>query len=72
MAKVIVYLKSGVTYEYEIADVNKGREHAHKIMTEGYRHNDGKEFVFFGPHWIDKIKIVPPPDTKYPDKESGT
>ncbi len=72
MATVKVYLKSGVVFEYEINDPNKGREHAHKIMTEGYRHNDGKVFEWFGPHHIDKIKIEPAPETHYPDKMSGT
>ena len=72
MATVKVYLVSGVVYEYEIVNPNKGREHAYKIMNEGYRHNDGKEFVWYGPHWIDKVKIDPPPETHYPDKESGT
>ena len=72
MAKIQVYLKSGVVYEYEVASSTKAREHCYKIMKEGYRHNDGVEFVWFKPHWIDKIRISPAPSTNYPDKESGT
>jgi len=72
LAKVIVYLKSSQVFEYEIDNPQKGREHAYQIFQTGYRHNDGKEFVWFGPHWIDKIKIVPAPDTNYPDREKGT
>jgi hypothetical protein len=72
MSKIKVYLKSGIVYEYGVSTPEKGREHCFKIMQEGYRHNDGKEFTWFGPHWIDKIKIDPAPSTSYPDKESGT
>jgi hypothetical protein len=72
MATIMVYLKSGQVFEYEISDPIKGREHAYAIFQTGYRHNDGKEFVWYGPHWIDKIKIIPAPDTNYHDKERGT
>jgi hypothetical protein len=72
VATVKVYLLTGQVFSYTIPNPEKGREHAYKIWTEGYRHNDGKEFVWYGPHWIDKIKITPAPKTAYPDQETGT
>ena len=72
MAKIRVYFKTGQVYEYEIDNPEKAREHCAKIFETGYRHNDGKEFVWFGPHYIDKIKVLPAPSTEYPDKELGT
>ena len=71
-AVVRVYLKSGQVFEYDVNDPDKAREHVFKIMAEGYRHNDGKEFVWFAPHWLDKIKVIPAPQTNYPDRVSGT
>jgi len=70
--RIKVYLKSGQVFEYYIDNPNKGREHAYKIWQEGFRHCDGKELVWYGPHWIDKIKIIPAPQTNYPSKMGGT
>jgi len=71
-ATIIIYLKSGQVFSYEVSSPFKGREHAWKIWREGYRSNDGKEFCWYGPHWIDKIKIIPAPKTAYIDRNRGT
>lgn len=72
MAVITVYLKSHQVFTYEVSTPFKAREHAYKIMQEGYMHNDGEVFEWYGPHWIDKIKITPAPKTAYVDKTCGT
>ena len=78
-AVIKVYLKGSTTFEYVIEAKSKlalnakAREHAGKIMAEGFRHcdNDGA-FEWFGPHWIDKVKVVGGVTTNYPSRPSGT
>ena len=79
-AKIEVYLRYGgmkFSYEIEAADEDslgvKAREHCGAIFADGYRHNTGKgEFEWFGPHWIDKIKVKGLIPTCYPDTCCGT
>ena len=80
-AKVQIYLRNsgGAKFEYEINALNaaelgvKAREHTGQIFLTGYRHNTGKgEFTHYGPHWIDKIKVIGDIPTGYPDRASGT
>jgi len=71
-ATIIIYLKSHQVFRYQVSSAFKAREHAYKIWQEGYMHNDGEEFIWYGPHWIDKIKISPAPKTRYVDKSCGT
>ena len=71
-SKISVYLVSGDVFEYEVDSTEKAREHMFQIWNSGYRSNDGNEFVWYGPHWIDKIKCVPPPSTNYKDTKRGT
>ena len=72
MTTITVYLKSGQTFSYEVSNGEKAREHAYAIWMGGYRHNDGSTMEWYGPHWIDKIKISPAPGTAYLDKQAGT
>ena len=69
---ISIYLKSGDVYEYKVNSPDKAREHMYQIWATGYRSNNGKEFVWYGPHWIDKIKCIPAPSTNYPDELRGT
>jgi len=64
LVKVIVYLKTGNAYEYDVCDAAKAREHASAIWATGFRVRTGeKEHTWFGPHHIDKIKWVGEDDT---------
>lgn len=72
MTTIRVYFKSGQTFAYEVADGNKAREHCYAIWKTGYRANDGKVQTWYGPHWIDKIVVVPAPSTSYTDTSGGT
>jgi len=78
-AKVEVYLKSGQKFTYIITAttgeelMSKAREHMYAIFQTGYRHACGKEFVWYGKHWIDKIKVIGIDHfSNYPDMASGT
>ena len=64
-ATIYIYLKGGTKHSYTIsADTDntlgaKAREHCYAIMSDGFRANSGcGEFEWFGPHWIDKLKVV--------------
>jgi len=78
-ATVIVYLKGGTKWEYDIESPTeellgaKAREHMAAIMLYGYRNNTGKdEMTWWGPGWIDKIVVKGSIPTTYPDRISGT
>ncbi len=67
-----VYMKTGDVFDYDVR-VDQVREHAAKIIMNGYRHNDGKTvFEHYPPHEIDKVKVEAWIPTKYPDRRSGT
>ena len=56
---VSVYIDTGVVFEYRVADVIKGREHAAAIIRGGYRHTaqGSGDLEWFAPHRIDKVKV---------------
>jgi hypothetical protein len=73
MIQIKVYLDDGRIFEYEVADAAKGREHASAIISGGYRHNPGSEYLEHYPPWrILKVKLVGDIPTSYPDKVTGT
>lgn len=53
--QVYVYLKNGNVDVYPVDSEWKAREHAEKIMKEGYRMQVGNRMEWFGAHWIDKV-----------------
>lgn len=55
---IAVYMDDGRVFEYETADPLKGREHAHAIITTGYRHSEGDDLEWYPPHRITKVKVV--------------
>jgi hypothetical protein len=55
MIQVYVYFKNGNVDIYKVENAWKAREHAEKIMTNGYRMQVGNRMEWFGPHWIDKV-----------------
>lgn len=74
MVTISVYMDDGRVFEYEATDEIKAREHAHKIVTQGYRHwprGSGKELEVYGPHRIDKVKVSKA-TSSYPDRSRGT
>lgn len=58
--KVSVYIDSGVVFEYKVSGVSKGREHAHAIITGGYRHTPEHtdDLEWFPPHRIVKVRVL--------------
>jgi hypothetical protein len=54
--KMYIYFKNGNVYQYDVDSAEKAREHAEKIWTTGYRCKDGNSHVWYGTHYIDKIK----------------
>lgn len=78
-AKIQTYLLGGTKHEYIITADNtadlgaKAREHCAAIMLNGFRSNSGEnEFTWFGPHWVDKIKVIGTVYTTYPTVPTGT
>jgi hypothetical protein len=62
VANIKVYLLGGNKFSYDVeSDTKEGlgfkvREHMAAIMHKGVRTNVEGEFVWYGKHWIDKIK----------------
>lgn len=56
---VSVYLDNGVVFDYRVDNPMKGREHAHAIITTGYRHTPegSSDLEWFPPHRILKVKV---------------
>lgn len=55
MITISVYLQDGRIFEYEVANETKGREHAHRIGTLGWRNwEDGNE-CYYPAHQIRKV-----------------
>ena len=57
--RVQVYLDNGVVFEYTVSNPIKGREHAHAIVTTGYRHTPqgSSDLVWYPPHRISQVKV---------------
>jgi len=50
MTTIKVYLVDGRVYEYKVDNPTKAREHAHRIITNGWRNNEeGRECYY--PVW---------------------
>jgi len=50
MVKMNVYLVDGRVYSYDVLDDAKGREHAHRIVTNGWRNTEGGVMCYY-PTW---------------------
>jgi len=75
MAKVSVYLDTGVVAEYEVATAAKGREHAAAIIKTGYRSTEegSDDLEWYPPHRIDKVKVSGAGEsTAYKDRKRAT
>lgn len=79
-ATVVIYLKGGTVHQYDIAAEHeeqlgpKAREHCYAIISGGFRANSGNgDFTWFGPHWVDKVKVENcNVATKYSTTPTGT
>lgn len=74
MTKIQVYLVNGVVFEYEVASPTKGREHAHAIITTGYRHTaeNSQDLEWYPPQAVLKVKVEGGGESAYKDKARGT
>jgi hypothetical protein len=70
--KLQVYLDDGRVFEYECGDAAKVREHAHAIVTTGYRHCTKDTFEHYPAHRVLKVKAQGEIGTAFPDQVRGT
>lgn len=68
-----VYMVDGRVFEYQLESLSKIIEHAHAIVTKGYRHQGHGEEIeeWYPPHAILKLKY-PANETNYTDTTRGT
>lgn len=59
--KVVVYLLDNTIVEYDVATEHQCREHAKRIVTEGFQWDFGDGLTYYGPAWVFKVKL---PDLK--------
>jgi len=52
---VYVYFKNGNVDKYKVDNEFKAREHAEKILTNGYVMRVGNKMEWFGSHLLDKV-----------------
>ena len=61
MIVIQVYMVDGREFSYEVDDIAKAREHAHRIINYGWRNvektSTGDEMVYYPIHQILKVKF---------------
>lgn len=62
MVKITVYLQDGRTPSYLVADGQKAREHAHRIITQGWRNVTDGIMEYYPIHQIVKVAFPKPLD----------
>ncbi len=73
--QISVYLDDGRVFEYEVDSSSKGREHASKIISTGYRstNENNDHLEWYPPHRIDKVRVCGAGEsTRYKDKVRST
>ena len=64
MTTIKVYMKDGRVFEYDVEDA-KAREHAGRIVTEGYRNLTGDMMEYYPVHTVFKVTFkMTAPDTQ--------
>ena len=72
MVDIIIYMQDGRTFGYKVANAIKAREHAHRIVTLGYRNIETEvvtidgalgldlrdTMVYYPVHQILKVKFI--------------
>lgn len=67
--KIQVYMKTNRVFEYEVSDFGKAREHAKRIVTEGYTNWEEDGLVYYPLEQVFKVKILDYPQGKYVAKD---
>jgi hypothetical protein len=62
MTTVNVYMQDGRVFSYEVTDSVKAREHAHRIVTLGWRNSIGKVMEYYPVHQVLKVTFDRPDD----------
>lgn len=71
MTEINVYMQDGRVFSYNVADPVKAREHAHRIITLGWRNVVNGIMEYYPVHQILKVTFASPEDlmaTKYEGK----
>lgn len=56
---ISVYIEGGNVFNYDVKDLDAGKEHASEIIRTGYRHTTKKgSMTHYPPHRVIKVKIV--------------
>jgi hypothetical protein len=70
--QINVYMQDGRVFSYEVADATKAREHAHRIITTGWRNVVNEVMEYYPVHQVLKVTFADPQDymsKKYEGKE---
>ena len=67
--KITVYMQDGRTFSYMVADGAKAREHAHAIITTGWRNVTNNMMEYYPVHKISKVTFKDPQDKLSKDYE---
>jgi hypothetical protein len=67
--KVQVYMYSNRVFEYDVSSLGKAREHAKRIVIEGFIADEEDGTVYYPVHQVFKVKIVGMPLGKYRPRE---
>jgi ATP:corrinoid adenosyltransferase len=66
MSEVNVYMQDGRVFKYNVVDVAKAREHAHRIITTGWRNVQTGVMEYYPVHQVLKVTF------QYQDDYLGT
>jgi len=62
MTKINVYMQDGRVFNYDVANPTKAREHAHRIITLGWRNVTDGIMEYYPVHQILKVTFEDPKD----------
>lgn len=62
MVEVSVYMQDGRVFKYNVEDSIKAREHAHRIITTGWRNAVNGVMEYYPVHQILKVTFPDPKD----------
>ena len=62
MTTINVYMQDGRVFSYDVEDSIKAREHAHRIITEGWRNVVNGVMEYYPVHQLVKVTFKAPDD----------
>jgi hypothetical protein len=62
MTHILVYMQDGRVFTYEVENAIKAREHAHRIITEGWRNATSGKMEYYPVHQVLKVTFDDPKD----------